>query len=194
MIDFRPVRNQEITYGQIAAGLTPDDLRRLTHEMIDTQLSLIADCTDEDVTCVPDDPEANDAFAIDPAEVRLPWTLGHVIVHTTASAEESAALAAELARGVRFHGRSRNEVPWQAVATIAQCRARLEESRRMRLASLDMWPGKPDLDNTYRYREDGEPINAINRFIRGLAHDDGHLEQIKKIVQQAQRKRMKEEG
>jgi hypothetical protein len=45
-------------------------------------------------------------------ELALPWTLGHVIVHITASAEESAFLAAELARGVhRRTGRSRFEVP-----------------------------------------------------------------------------------
>ena len=185
MLDFTPVRNKEMTYGQLAADLTLDDLRRLTNEMIDTQLSLIADCADSDVTFVPDDPEANDTFAISAEEVNLPWTLGHVIVHTSASAEESAALAAELARGVRYHGRSRNELPWRTVTTIAQCRERLEESRRLRLASLDMWPDRPYLNNTYRYREGTEPINAINRFVRGLAHDDNHLEHIARIVKQA---------
>lgn len=49
-------------------------------------------------------------------DVHLAWNLGHVIVHTMASAEESAALAAELARGVEYHGRSRYEVPWETVA------------------------------------------------------------------------------
>jgi len=71
------------------------------------------------------------------------------------------------------------------VTTLQQCRERLEESRRMRLASLDMWPAQPYVDNTYRYREGDEPINAFNRFIRGLSHDDSHLEQIEKIIQQA---------
>ncbi len=185
MLDFTPLRNKQTTYGQMAANLTPDDLRNLTNEMVDAMLDLIAGCTDADVTFVPDDPKANDAYAANESDVNLPWTLGHVIVHTTASAEESAALAAELARGVKFHGRSRSEVAWQTVTAIEQCRERLEESRRMRLASLDMWPDRPNLSNTYRYREGDEPINAINRFIRGLAHDDSHLEQIKKIVQQA---------
>ena len=62
-------------------------------------------------------------------------------------AANALALAdpADLARGVAFHGRSRSEVPWETVTTIAQCRARLEESRRMRLASLDMWPDQPYL-------------------------------------------------
>jgi hypothetical protein len=137
------------------------------------------------VAFTPSDPLANDPFASDSAAVNLPWTLGHVIVHTTASAEESAALAAELARGVKFHGRSRSEAPWEGVQTIEQCRRRLEESRRMRLASLDMWPDPPYLDNTYKYSESGEPINALNRFVRGLQHDDSHLGQIDKIVKQA---------
>jgi len=186
MLDFTSVRNQELTYSQLSANLTIDDLRRYTNEMIDAMLDLIADCADADVTFVPDDPEANDTFASDESLVNLPWTLGHIMVHVTASAEESAAIAAELARGVRYHGRSRSEVPWESVTTIAQCRQRLEESRRMRLSSLDMWPDKPYLGNTYSYREGTESINCFNRFIRGLGHDDSHLEQIEKIVKQAQ--------
>jgi hypothetical protein len=71
------------------------------------------------------------------------------------------------------------------VTTIAQCRQRLEESRRMRLASLDMWPNEPYLDNSYRPRPDREPINAVGRFVGGLRHDDSHLEQIAKIIGQA---------
>jgi hypothetical protein len=58
-------------------------------------------------------------------------TLAHVIVHTTASAEESRLSGGRDARGVPNHGRSRYEVPWQSVTTIDQCRHRLEESRRM---------------------------------------------------------------
>jgi len=185
MLDFAPVRNNEITIGQLAARLTPGDLRRLTNEMIDAMLDLIRDCADADATFVPDDPLAQDTFASDESAAHLPWTLGHVIVHTTASAEESAALAAELARGVKYHGRSRSEVPWEMLTTIAQCRRRLEESRRLRLASLDMWPDAPSLENAYKYSEGGESINALNRFVRGLQHDDSHLGQIAKIVKQA---------
>ena len=186
MLDFTPVRNKEITMGQLVAGLTVDDLRRLTNEMIDTMQRLIADCTDADVVFVPDDPNANDPVAATEAEVHMPWTLGHVIVHTTASAEEAAAIAAELARGVPHRGgRSRSEVHWSTITTIAQCRHRLEESRRMRLASLDMWPDQPHLDNTYVPRPGAEPINAVARFVLGLRHDDDHLAQIAEIVRQA---------
>lgn len=190
MLDFSPVRNKEIKISQLAATLTPADLAHLTDEMIDTILGLIAGCTDADVTFVPEDPQANDTFAINPDEVSLSWTLGHVIVHTTASAEESAFLAAELARGVAFHGRSRAEAPWQAVTTIAQCRHRLEESRRMRLASLELWPDPPDLDNSYEVAPGSGPTNALTRFVRGLSHDDSHLGQIAEIVRQARAARM----
>jgi hypothetical protein len=185
MLDFSRVRSKDITMAQLCAGLTRDDLRRLTNEMVDSQLALIKDCTDADVTFVPSDPTAHDDAAATPEEVDLAWTLGHVMVHTTASAEESAALAAELARGVKFHGRSRSEVPWQTATTLALCRARLEESRRMRLASLEMWPEPPHLDNTYQIGDKGPHINAIERFVRGLSHDDSHLAQIAEIAWQA---------
>ena len=104
-------------------------------------------------------------------------------MHVTASAEESGALAAELARGVEYHGRSRYEVPWRQMTRIAQCRARLEESRRMRLASLGMWPDEPDLKNTSRSHA-GE-VNAVGRFVLGLKHDADHLAQIAEVVRQA---------
>ena len=143
-------------------------------------LELIAACTDADVTFEPIDPQANDKYAATEAEVHLAWTLGHLIVHVTASAEESAFLAAELARGVMFHGRSRYEVPWQTVTSIAQCRDRLEESRRMRLASLDLWPNPPHLDNAYEVPGwPSGPINCVTRFMLGLSHDNAHLDQIK---------------
>jgi hypothetical protein len=187
MLDFMPVRNNEMTMQELTADLTKNDLRQLTNEMIDCMLSMIVDCIDEDVIFVPDDPEANDSAAADEADVDLAWTLGHVIVHTTASSEEAAALAAELARGVPHRkGRSRSEIPWQTVTTIAQCRHRLEESRRMRLASLEMWPDEPYLNNTFKYQPDSDPTNAVGRFVGGLSHADSHLDQIAKIVKQAQ--------
>jgi hypothetical protein len=124
-------------------------------------------------------------FAADVAEAKIAWTLGHVIVHTTASSEESAFLAAELARGVEPHGRSRFETPWRTVTTIEQCRRRLEESRRMRLATLDVWPDQPHLDVFYQYAPDRPSYNAFGRFVLGLRHDDDHLGQIAEIVRQA---------
>jgi hypothetical protein len=187
MLDFTPVRRKEQTMAQLTDGLTTADLRRLTNEMIDTIHSLIAEASDADVIFEPSDPGAHDAAAATEAEINMPWTLGHLIVHVTASSEEAAAIAAELARGVPHRGgRSRSEVYWETVKTIAQCRHRLEESRRMRLASLDMWPDQPNLTNSYLPPAQGAaPVNAVIRFVNGLSHDDSHLAQIADVVGQA---------
>ena len=189
MLDFTPVRNQKMTIAELATKLTPDDFRTLTHEMTNQMLALIADASDADVTFVPQDPKAHDDAAATKDEVDIAWTLGHLIVHCTASAEEAAFLAAEYARGVEHHGRSRYEAPWQSVTTIAQCRARLMESRRMRLASLDLWPDAPHLDYAYQPPPNPNfnpgPTNAQTRFVRGLSHDDAHLAQIAEVMQQA---------
>lgn len=184
MLDFTAVRNKDITIAELVTDLTVADLRDLTNEMVDLQLALLADCTDADVVFVPSDPEAHDSYAADEADVDLAWNLGHLVVHVTASSEESAFLAAELARGVELHGRSRSEVPWQMVTTIAHCRQRLEESRRMRLALLDAWPDVPYLEVEQELRS-GTRINAVGRFVFGLMHDEGHLAQIKEVIRQA---------
>ena len=128
MLDFTPVRNiKRYSYAELVADLTMADLRDLTNEMIDYQLNLLANCTDADVVFVPEDPEANDPYAADEADTDLAWNLGHLIVHVTASSEESAALAAEMARGVVRDGRSRSEVPWETVKTIANNAANVWE-------------------------------------------------------------------
>ena len=185
-MNFHAVRNEEISFADLIAALKRDDLRDLTNEMVDTMLGLIAVCVDADVIFEPVDLEANDPFAEKPEEVNLAWNLGHVVVHTTASAEEAAAVAAELARGVEYHGRSRYEVPWREMRTIEGCRRRLEESRRMRLASLEMWPDEAHLEPEHEAWSGGPRVNAIGRFVLGLMHDDSHLEQIRKIVHQAE--------
>jgi len=186
MLSFQAVRDKEITFAELVTDLTRDDLRDLTNEMIDTMLGLIADCVDADVIFEPVDPQAHDSYAATPEEVNLAWNLGHVVVHTTASAEEAAAIAAELARGVEHHGRSRYEVPWEEMKTIEGCRQRLEESRRMRLASLEMWPEEAHLENAYEVWSDMPMVNAIGQFVLGLMHEESHLEQIEEIVRQAQ--------
>ncbi len=186
MFDFTPVIQKQAKLSEITTHLTVDDLRSYTNEMIDELQKLIADCVDADVTFVPIDPLANDKYAANEADVNLAWTLGHLIVHVTASAEESAFLAAELARGVAFHGRSRYETPWTTVTSIAQCRDRLEASRRMRLATLEVWPHPPQLANVYEVPGwPIGPINCVTRFMLGLSHDNAHLEQIKDVVQQS---------
>ncbi len=185
MLDFAAVSRGEKTIADLSVGLTVADLRDLTNEMVDHQLAQIADTTDADVVFTPSDPGAEDTFAASDAERNIAWNLGHLIVHVTASSEEGAFLAAEMARGIVREGRSRSEIPWESVTTIAQCRHRLEESRRMRLASLDMWPDAPYLDVTVPGRPNTPPINAIGRFLRGLSHDSNHLDQIDEVVRQA---------
>jgi len=191
MLDFTPVRRKEKTMLELTSGLIVADLHKLTNEMVDTQLALIAGATDADVVFEPSDPDAKDEAAVTQDEVNMAWTLGHVVVHTTASAEEYAFTAAELARGVPLHGRSRYETHWTAIHTIAECRQRLEESRRMRHALLDAWPDEPHLDVLYTPNFEGaKPVNAIARFCGGLSHDDSHLAQIQDIVRQARAARV----
>lgn len=184
MLDFTGVKNRSRSFADLAAGLTKADLYQLTDEMIDTMQTIIADAVDADVVFVPEDPEANDTFG-KPEEANLSWTLGHVIVHVTASSEEAAALALVLARGLPVEGRSRYETPWESVTTIAQIHQRLEESRRMRKAMLDAWPDAPHLDVTYDPFPGVSGINAIGRFILGLYHDNDHLGQLTEIMRQA---------
>lgn len=184
MLDFTPVKRGEQTMNELVATLTVDDCARLTAESVARFERLLEGCTDADVTFVPDDPDADDSAADDPAERHLAWTLGHVIVHATASGEEYAAVATEFARGVPFHGRPRHETPWQRVTTLVQCRQRLAESRRIRLASLGMWPDAPHLDVGHRYWETSGWVNAKGIFAWGLAHDDDHIRQVTKIIAQ----------
>lgn len=185
MLDFQAVRTRRTTLSELASGLTKDDLRALTNEMVDAVQSLIKDCTDADVTFTPVDPTAKDDAAATDAERNIAWGLGHVIVHITASSEEAAFLAAELARGVPNHGRSRYETHWEMVTTMQQCRDRLEESRRMRLATLDVWPDQPHVEITFEPYPTAGQRNCFAQYIGGLSHEDSHLEQIREVVRQA---------
>jgi hypothetical protein len=157
--------------------------------MIDWQLDQIASCQDQDAHFEPSDPDAYDPYASLPEEVTLAWNLGHVIAHVTASSEEAAFLAAEMARGVPNHGRSRHEIPWQSMRTIAACRQRLEESRRIRLASLDLWPEEPFLEITHRPYKTAPEVNALGQFILGLLHDHDHKAHLTEVVRQARANR-----
>ena len=185
MFDFSPIRRRELTLPDLVqrAQLRREDLARLTNEMIDTHLQLIEGIADDDVTFVPLDPDAEDPYATNPEQASLAWTLGHVIVHVTASGEETCAHASILARGVTVQGRCRYEVPWEEMQTAADLHDRLEESRRIRLAYLNAWPRMPHYEMTYTpYKA---PHNCITRVMAGLFHDDGHLGQITEVVRQA---------
>ena len=184
MLDFQSVREKKATLQDLVKGLTKDDLRRELNEMYNDIEHRIANATDADVVFQPVDPNAHDEFAKE-GEGELAWTLGHVIVHLTATMEEGASISQELARGVEFHGRSRWEVPFRDVKMIAFCRSRLEESKRMCLAALDMWPDPPHMDNTYVPAPGLPPHTPVSRFAGGLKHASDHLEQISEIMRQA---------
>jgi hypothetical protein len=188
MLDFAALRSKKKTIADLVTGLGINDLRELTNEMVDRMQEIIKPCSDADVVFVPIDPMANDPHAINPDEVKMAWTLGHVIVHAAASTEEACALAAEMARGVMLHGRSRYETPWQEATTIAFCITRLEENRRMRLASLGMWPDQPHLEYIIEPWPGMTHVNAIGRFALGLMHDEMHLEHMVEIIRQAKAK------
>ena len=184
MLDFQAVREEKTTLQDLVKDLTKDDLRRELNETYDEIQLRIQNATDADVVFQPIDPNAKDSNAKE-GEAELAWTLGHVIVHLTASMEESASISQELARGVEFHGRSRWEVPFREVKAIAFCHARIEESRRMCLAALDMWPEPPHMDNTYVPVAGALPHTPVSRFASGLKHASDHLEQINEIIWQA---------
>ncbi|MEM7112608.1 MAG: DinB family protein [Chloroflexota bacterium] len=185
MLDFQAYRDKKVTFQGLVDDKTVADLRDLNNEMVDKILELIANATDADVVFVPQDPDANDTFASNDGDVDLAWTLGHVVVHSTASSEEAAALAAEMARGVELHGRSRSEIPWETVTTVDQCRERLEESRRMVNGSLDMWPDNPYYDIKFTAWASIGDVDARGRFALGLAHAASHLGQVAEIMRQA---------
>jgi hypothetical protein len=185
MLDFANVRQKEQTLADLARDLSPTDLHRLTDEMINIVLEILAEATAADVVFVPEDPAASDTAGVS-AEINLPWTLGHVILHTTASSEEAAALSSVLARGIEVEGRSRYEPDWRTIRSVQQVRQRLEESRRMRHAFLDAWPDEPHLDTVFTgFASYFGPLNAPARFLLGLMHEDEHLAQMREILRQA---------
>lgn len=185
MIDFTPIRQKDITWPEFAAQFDRQALADEINYLTDTILEMISRCGDPEVGFLPYDPDAHDPYAENPEDENIGWTLGHVIAHLTASNEESAFLSAELARGVEIDmRRSRYEVDWQQITTIAQARHRLEESRHMVLASLELWPDEPHLDNYYETKS-GIPVNPQVRMLFGLNHADSHLPQIAEIIRQA---------
>lgn len=178
-LDFGAVSNRTTTLQDQFAGVTVEMLLALTAEIydrIDTLLDQAPQLTDETVVFVPVDSRQEDP-------TQPGWTLGHIIVHLTASLEENAQQGTTLARGAELVGRPRYETPWEEVTTVAQVRQRLAESRRMTNAFLAAWPDQPHLDNLYEHPYFG-PTNAISFHTVGIFHGRGHLIQIEDILQQ----------
>jgi len=190
LIDFSPVERGDIKLSDLARQFTVADLKAATNASIDTILAIIQDMSDEQMTFLPFDPDADDPHAI-PGEEKIGWSLAHLVVHVTASSEEGAAFSSILARGIPYprEPRLRYETNWQTVTTRAQAIQRLEESRRIRLAYLDTWPDEPFLDV---YRETSERsiekhghMNAPASFLSSLKHEWGHFAQFREVARQA---------
>ncbi|MCY3799045.1 MAG: DinB family protein [Chloroflexi bacterium] len=191
MIDFSPMRDGEVTYLEYAAraDISAEELKALSDESVDFLLGLLDGLADADIVFDPEDPDADDPFAVE-GEEEIGWNFGHLIAHVTASSEEGAALSSLLARGVPAAERPRYETPWRDIKTVAQVRQRLEESRRMRNAYLKTWPDAPLLDVcrvvSERFTAKFGEMNAPAAFLFGLSHEVGHYEQIEEVKRQAQ--------
>ena len=190
MIDFSPMRDGDLSFMDFSAreNIGPDELRALSDESLDYLLGLLEDLNDADIVYEPEDPNADDPFAVE-GEEEIGWNLGHLIAHVTASSEEGAALSSLLARGIPASERPRYETPWRDVTTVAQVRQRLVESRRMRNSYLQTWPDAPLLnivrDVSERFTARFGEMNAPAAFLFALSHEVGHYEQIAEVKRQA---------
>jgi len=192
LIDFSRVNGGETTMYELSQtlNLTVADLRNATLASLEAILSIIGDAGDAQVTHTPVDTFADDPHA-PPEFQHVGWSLAHLVMHMTATCEESAAVASLLARGIAYPGepRLRYETDWQTVTTRAQVLQRLEESRRIRLGYLDTFPDSPHLDV---FRDVSEnflvkfgKMNAISQYLMGLKHEIGHHDQFREAGRQA---------
>ena len=189
MIDFSKIASREMKFSELAKHVSKEELKASSDESIDNMLGLLVGLTDADVSHEPTDDDANDPYAVE-GEEGIGWTFGHLIAHVTASSEEGAAFSSVLARGHALAERPRYETPWGDLDSVAKCKQRLEESRRMRNAYLATWPDDPHLD-VYRegmtegFLEFTGRLNAIGSFLLGLGHEVGHFAQLEDAKAQA---------
>lgn len=189
-LDFTTVDNHELSLLEFSQHFTVDDLRDATNESIDTLLKIVRGLDDTQVAFLPYDPEADDPYA-KPGEEKIGWSIAHLVVHVTASSEEWATYSGILARGLSYPAepRLRYETEWTTVTTTAQCIQRLEESRRIRLGYLAVWPDTPNLEMkrelSPRFIERFGQFNAAACFLFGLKHELGHYAQFREVARQA---------
>lgn len=190
MIDFSPMRDGDTSFIDYAAqtNIGPAELKALSDESIDFLLGLTDGLSDADIVFAPEDPEADDPFAVE-GEETIGWNFGHLIAHVTASSEEGAALSSLLSRGVPASERPRYETPWRDMTTVAHVRQRLAESQRIRNAYLETWPDAPLLDVvrdvSERFTARFGEMNAPAAFLFALSHEVGHYRQIEEVRRQA---------
>lgn len=190
-IDFSPIQNREVKLMPWAAQFSLDDLRAAANQGIDFMLDILDGLTDADVTFLPHDPDANDPYAA-PELQNIGWSIGHLVLHVTASTEEYTSVAAIVARGIDFPKdmRLRYEADWQvACQTVDECRQRILESKRMRNAALDTFPDQPITTARWQRSEKfieifGE-LDAKGAYLMGLSHEYGHHAQFLEVKRQA---------
>lgn len=176
-IDLDAVYTGQVSYAEMMREVQHADLYRMTDELFDALESILAQATDAAVLFVPRDPAASD-------HSEQGWTLSHVVTHLTATLEEAAVTAAMLARGVQVEERLRSETPWQKLSTLPMVQARLQESHRTCRAFLDVWPDIPHLNVTMTLIPLLGPIDAVGVCALGIAHGQGHLDQLRETVRQ----------
>lgn len=190
-IDFAPLLKREVNPFEYSQQYSIDDLREASNTSLDILVDIINQATDEQITFIPHDPDAHDPDAV-AGEEHIGWSLGHLVLHATATAEEGFSRSSILARGIVLPSslRLRYEDSWHThCQTRADCLHRLEESRRMRLAYLDAWPDRPHLDvflepspdTPFRFQ-----INALVSALLGLTHEIQHHDQFREALRQAQ--------
>ncbi len=189
MIDFSNVHAGEMKYAELAATVDVADLQPTSDASIDAMLAVIASLTDADIVFAPRDEKADDPYAV-AGEEAIGWSIGHLIAHVTASSEEGAAFFSVLARGHALAERPRVETPWREIDTVAKCKQRLEESRRIRNGYLQAIPDTPNLDVLRAGMPEGflnftGPLNAIGCFVLGLGHETEHFAQLEAAATQA---------
>lgn len=193
-IDFTPIRERTQKAIPFAEQFSLDDIRSAAIESIDFMLGILDGLSDADVTFVPHDPNADDPHAA-AEEMNVGWNIAHVIVHVTASTEEYVSTAAVIARGITYprEPRLRYETHWKSVTTVAQCKQRLRESLRMRLAALDMFPDEilpGRWERSERFLELFGEFDAKAAYLFGLSHETGHHAQLAEAKRQALAVRM----
>jgi hypothetical protein len=168
------------------ARSSPAELRERLNWYVDSTLRLIAGLGDDQIVQVPRDPQADDQYAASEEERYAGWSLAHVVLHITASAEEGAAFSSILARGIPIGGRLRHEQDWRQVTRTTELVVRLEECRRICLAYLDTWPEPPHLETLRLLPEQlsGLKVNAPLCFLGGLRHWEAHMEQLERGARQ----------
>ncbi|NDJ86468.1 MAG: DinB family protein [Chloroflexi bacterium] len=186
-IDFAVLEKGEVALLEFSNQFTVEDMRLATNASVDYLLGYIRPASDAAVAFIPEDPVADDPYAVE-GERTIGWSLAHLVLHVTASSEEGAAFSSILARGIPIGGRLRYEPDWKTFTTRDQCLTRLEESRRMRLAYLDTWPDNPHLDVFRRLPKESpwhQQVNAKAAFILGLRHEVNHYAQFADVAAQA---------